>query len=399
MKLYAQHGYAAGDKIKNGLKDKTIDGIIFSARYEKQENLSKDAEDIKNLYPQADILLDPEFYAYSQANSPNPHLRELINWWPFFTSYRRSQLESTETIENILNDIYKIIIKLPLTNIIAPNIYIPASFNSIESVIAKNFIRKTRLIFNRTKDNRKVFSTLAIGRDALLDQREFQSFLNDITALDNPPDGFYILIGAGLTRERADFTQSELMHADVIANWMLLNYTLALNGFIVINGCSDILSPFLGAVGGFAGATGWWTNLRLFSISRYIRSVTGGRLPVIRYLSNLILNRITFSEREAIASLIPEINNNLPHDKDYQGEEPSRNIEVLQTWEAIFDLNNRIITEDVNESLSRLNHSIDLAESACANISAYGFQLNIEQQEYIDALREGIKSFKRYAEL
>jgi len=399
MKLYAQHGFGPGDKIREGMKEGIIDGVIYSARYEKQSNVNKDVEETKKYAERADILLDPEMYACFQADLPDSQLGGLPDW-PFFAAYRRSQLETTETVDKILKDTLDVLIDLPLTAIIAPNIYIPRSFNSIEAVIAKNFIRRTRSTFARKGDNRRILSTLAIGRDALLDQMEFESFLNDITALDHPPDGFYVLIGGGMTEERTDLSQSEVMHADVIANWMLLNYTLSLNGYIVINGCSDILTPFLGGVGGYAGATGWWTNLRMFSMNRYIRSVSGGRLPLVRYLSNLLLNRITFSEREAIAALMPDINNGLRHDEDYEGKEPQRNIEVLQTWEAIADLNKRLVTLDTGENLSRLEHSITVAETAYANISSYGFQLNVEARgEYIAALREGIRTFKRYAEI
>jgi len=398
MKLYAQHGFGPGDKIREGIKEGIIDGVIYSARYEKQSNIVKDVEEIKRYAGHLDILLDPEIYACFQADLPDAQLGGLTDW-PFFAAYRRSQLETTETVDKILEDTLTILVDLPLTAIIAPNIYIPRSFNSIEAVIAKNFIRRTCSIFALKGDKRRVFSTLAIGRDALLDQMEFESFLNDITALDDPPDGFYLLIGGGMTEERTDLSQSEVMHADVIANWMLLNYTLSLNGFIVINGCSDILTPFLGGVGGYAGATGWWTNLRMFSMNRYIRSA-GGRLPLVRYLSNSILNRITFSEREVIAALVPDINNGLPHDKDYEGKEPPRNIEVLQTWEAIADLNKRLVTADTNENLSRLERSVNLAEAAYENISMFGIQLNVEaKKEYVAALREGIRTFKRYAEI
>jgi hypothetical protein len=398
MKLYAQHGFGPGDKIREGMKEGIIDGVIYSARYEKQGNIAKDVEEIKQYAGHADILLDPEIYACFQADLPDAQLGGLTDW-PFFAAYRRSHLETTETVNRILEDTLTVLIDLPLTAIIAPNIYIPRSFNSIEAVIAKNFIRRTRSTFAHKGDKRRVFSTLAIGRDALLDQMEFESFLNDITALDDPPDGFYLLIGGGMTEERTDLSQSEVMHADVIANWMLLNYTLSLNGFIVINGCSDILTPFLGGVGGYAGATGWWTNLRMFSMNRYIRSA-GGRLPSVRYLSNSILNRITFSEREAIAALVPEINNGLPHDKDYEGKEPQRNIEVLQTWEAIADLNKRLVTADTNENLSRLERSANLAEAAYEKISMLGIQLNVEaKREYITVLSEGIRTFKRNAEI
>ncbi|MBM4309498.1 MAG: hypothetical protein FJ119_00910 [Deltaproteobacteria bacterium] len=399
MKLFAQHGYGPGDKILNGIQEGSISGVILSARYQKKEKLNSDIENIINISNNAEILMDPEIYACICANMPDSQLGQLVDW-DFFRPHRRAQLEDTSNIDGVLGATFTTMAGFPLTSIIAPNIFIPRSFNSIEAVIAKNFIRRTMPVFAQTGDTRHVFATLAIGHHALLDRDEFGAFLNDITALDNPPDGFYVLIGGGMADERTDITRSEIMHADVIAGWMLLNFTLKMNGFKVINGCSDILTPLLGGVGGYAGATGWWTNLRMFSMNKYIRTASGGRQPVVRYLSNIILNRIKFSEREAIAALIPEINNGLAHDSDYESGEPERRVEVLQTWESIKNLNEHLIGSNVEESIRRLENAIKRADATYTRLSGFGLPLDIEtNREYITSLREGLKTFKQIAEI
>ncbi len=398
MKLFAQHGYGPGDKIINGFKDNTIEGVIFSARYAKAEKIHDDAKNIYSIFPEAEILLDPEFYSCFFAHQSDAKLGKL-NEWDYFCPQRRSKLETSETVEKILKDTFKILIDEPLTSIIAPNIFIPRSFNSIEAVIAKNFIRKTKQLFEKTGDKRKVFATLAIDRNTLIDQAEFEAFLNDITVMDTPPDGFYIIVGGGIIDAETEITRSEIIHADVIAGWMMLNYTLSINGFDVINGFSDILTPFLGCAGGYAGATGWWSNLRIFSMSRYINSVSGGRLPTVRYLSNALLNRITHSERKAFVQLVPEINNNLPRDKDYEQGEPERKVEVLQAWEAIVQLNNNIAS-DMGKNLKSLESMVDRAEKTQTNLAGYGLSINRESnREYVNALREAIQTFRRNAEL
>lgn len=66
---------------------------------------------------------------------------------------------------------------------------------------------------------------------------------------------------------------------------MFINHTLTVNGFEVINSYSDILTPFQGAAGGVAGALGWWSNLRTFSLDRFSPAAGGGRLPIQRDLS------------------------------------------------------------------------------------------------------------------
>jgi hypothetical protein len=82
-----------------------------------------------------------------------------------------------------------------------------------------------------------------------------------------------------------------------MAAWMLINHTLALNGFNTINGYSDVLTPFLGAAGGEAGATGWWSNLRVFSLDRFSPPIGGGRQPIERYLSCALLSPLTYMQR------------------------------------------------------------------------------------------------------
>ena len=84
-----------------------------------------------------------------------------------------------------------------------------------------------------------MYVTLAINREALFKEQEIIEYVNELTALDEPPDGFYILIAA-----RSQEARSEIYNADIISIWMYLNYALSINGFKVINGYSDLMAPF-----------------------------------------------------------------------------------------------------------------------------------------------------------
>ena len=95
---------------------------------------------------------------------------------------------------------------------------------------------------------------------------------------------------------------------------------------------------FLGLAGGTAGALGWWSNLKVFSLDRFAPSAGGGRLPIQRYLSLALFNRLTFFEFNQLRTLLPAVVNNLPGDALYDvanGSEPQRNMEVVQSWEAV----------------------------------------------------------------
>lgn len=219
--------------------------------------------------------------------------------------------------------------------------------------------------------------------------------MNDITLLNDPPDGFYLLIGARSVEARTD-----LYNADVIAAWMLLNYSLKINGYQVINGFSDLISPFLGAVGGDIGCTGWWSNLRTFSLDRFAPEATGGRQPVQRYLSTKLLNRITFYELDALRKIISDVVNGLSMDKKYEGE-PERAVEVLQSWEALSSLLDSLTgSGDSSKNLEKCAMALKLAEDLYTSINATRYRLDTKSDDtHLEPLREGMNLFKRRAEI
>ena len=181
---------------------------------------------------------------------------------------------------------------------------------------------------------------------------------------------------------------------------MYLNHALRLNGFEVLNGYSDIMTPFLGAAGGNAGALGWWSNLRAFSLDRFAPASSGGRLPIQRYLSTNLLNRITYFESDQLRSLAPEVVNNLPTDTLYlptEGSAPKRNEEVLQSWEAVRTLSARFANTDQVAALQACLVAIAEAQELYEQIP---LPLDTKSNaEHLEPLREGIELFARLAEI
>lgn len=392
MKLYAQVGHGAGDKLIRGLKEKLIDGAIFSPKDLKRDTLKEKVDEIRKDFRKADVLIDPQFYVSLSAASPNSKVGHLPEW-EFFRGYRKSKLELAETVRKVLDECLRCVAELDVTGIVAPNIYISQSLDSREAVIAKSFIREAREVYSKLKESRPLYASLVICREALQDRREFEEFINDITALDSPPDGIYLIVAGRSSEARSDF-----FHTDVIANWMLMNLSFSVNGMQVINGYSDILTPFLGVAGGSAGSTGWWSNLRMFSMDRFSHSGIG-KLPIVRYLSKLLLNRVTFAEKEAIAEFVPKILNELPHDADY-APEADRPAEALQTWEALQSVTNAIVTEDTKAGVARCRRAIELAKQAYADIAAKELSLDAKSREdHLVPMGEALRQFEERAEL
>lgn len=72
-------------------------------------------------------------------------------------------------------------------------------------------------------------------------------------------------------------------------------------------------------------------------------------MPIQRYLSLALLNRITFFEFDQLCKSFPAVMNNLTADALYDaniGSEPPRNMEVVQSWEAVKALNARLVDTD-----------------------------------------------------
>lgn len=405
MKLYAQHGHGNGEKIEEGIRRGSIDGVIFGPKNITRARLLSTISDINSVATRpVDVLLDPQFYAAIPAVDPSANLGSLQNEtsdgrdYPYFSPRRRSQLLSEKRLLEDLDATLAFQKDLPVTGLIAPNILIPRSFDSAEAAISMDFIRNTRARCAKLRDKRPVYATLAIAREALLDKEELLRFLNDMTVLDERPDGFYLLIGVNSAEAR-----SEIYHADVIAAWMYINHVLRLNGYRVINGFSDILTPFVGAVGAEAGATGWWSNLRAFSMDRFTPPLGGGRLPVERYLSCSLLNRITFYELDQLRILTPDVLNGLPTDVLYpeDSSQPQRSQEVLQSWESIRELNNRVVRSSIKTSLALCQTAVKAARELYARIDfALPQPLDPKSNDqHLDPLEEGIALFANLAEI
>ena len=399
MKIFAQHGAQEGEKISEGFARNFLDGVIYSPRDVSLETLRRKLDSLAHEHAEADRLVDPQYYAIFLNGMEEARLGYLLDdYGAYFQSRRRGQLERESQIQADLLAALKFQKDLNVSGVIAPNILIPNSLNSIEAVIAKNFIRLAAGQHRKLKNQRPVYATLAISRNALGDKQELVEFLNEITLLDDPPHGFYVLISARNTEARSD-----IYNTDVIAAWMFINHTLTLNGFEVINGYSDILTPFLGAAGGKAGALGWWSNLRSFSLDRFAPSTGGGRLPIQRYLSLALLNRITFYELDQLRKLVPGILNKLPTDSLYDpqnGSVPQRNMEVVQSWEALKALGDLLITSEQSESLKICRGALKNANTIYETIQARSIRLDQKSnQEHLQPLADGFDLFSKLAEL
>lgn len=401
MKLYAQQGYGTGtgenDRIMAGLEAGYIQGAIISPKDFSSERAIALLKQMEDEYPEADRLFDPQWYASILAYDPDSRMGKLVtDDYSYFQARRRTQMESESQVRADLEACLSFQAQMPLTAAFAPGIVIRQRFNSAEGVIAKNFIRNARAAWDKVGDDRPLYATLAMDAEALQDRLALEEFLAEITVLDSPPDGYYLLV-----HQPTSGIAPELVDPRTLAGWMLMNHSLGLNGFKIINGYSDVLTPFLAAAGGQAGATGWFNTQKVFSLDRFSPPSPGGRRPVYRYMSTRLLNSIRFDELQRLRGRFPGILNGLPTDDFYDpenGSMPDGQLqEVLQTWDAI----SSFVPEGDSPDLSGCEEWIARATSQYEQINlAPGMRLmGRSNGDHLESLSGGLRLFAELAEI
>lgn len=401
MKILAQHGAKTGERIERGLADGLIDGVIYGAKDIAPAKLAEQCSENGNNHPTGQRLFDPQYYACVIASEPGVRLGSLVgvDAYPYFGGRRRRDLEQEQRVVADLDACLSYQKTLAVTGFIAPNIVVRRSLDSVEATIAKDFLRNAAAAHQRLQDPRPLWATLAISTDALRDRIELQNFLQEVTEIENPPSGFYLL----MEHPDQDIPPT-LEESDVLSRWMLINRVLTQSGYEVINGYADLLAPYLGAAGATAVASGWWNTLKVFSLKKFGPSVGMARQPVPRYASAALLKSIRYTELEGLRGGFPEVLNGDPTDVYYEAAEGSRPTasqdEALQNWACLRKLGEMVVPRDAEGTLAACEAALTQAEDIYARIGAEGFALRERSnKEHIEYIREELRAFRTLAEL
>ncbi len=395
MNILAQCGYGPSDKLIKGFESGCINGVVFSPRYMKPEKLREFVEELKDDNRQ--LLMDPEFFATDLLKQPVAKLGSLEEW-SCFRSCKRSDLISGTAISRIIESCVNVQVEAGLDGYVTPNVYVNTA-DSINAGIAFNFVMKAKEITDRIGVN-PTFATLAFDRDVFLCGESFKDTIDAFTGIDNPPDGYYLIVGT--TGTSNNVVRSDLYAPQVIAGLMYTNYALSINGAQIINGYCHLLSALLGICGAKGAASGWHSGLRQFSMNRYSGDISGGRTPLIRYVSTSLLSHITYNDFLNFREVVPHIfineeQNTMHHN---QGEEPSRTEEALQSWGALNQLSNEAISGNIHNDLKNFKKRVEKAIIYWLEIRGAGFSKDTEANiERLEAIIRGIELFTRLAEL
>ena len=282
MSILAQCGYGRGGKIERGLSDGVVHGAIMSPRDERKDRLEHTIQDWGVRHPNALIMFDPQFYA-ANLNSPRDgHLSE-FDYYNNNNGLGRTHFSGTRIqryVRECLDYQYQTFGN-NVAYLISPTILFDA-FRDSWSQIALNMAVESVDYHSSLNSPQPLLISLVISETAFQTMDAVEEFLDALTEID--AQGFYVII------RRNSASVQNAMESAPFGRFMYFCHVLTtINEYDVIVGYSDWHSFLLEAAGVTHTATGWYQNLRQFSLARFQPS-SGGRRPLKRYSSAPLLS-------------------------------------------------------------------------------------------------------------
>jgi hypothetical protein len=282
MSILAQCGYGRGGKIEQGLNDGVIHGVIMSPRDERKDRLEQTIQGWGGSHPNALVMLDPQFYAASLNNPRDGHLSE-FDYYNNNSGLGRTHFSGTR-IQGYVRECLDYQHQTFGSNVaylISPTILFDA-FRDSWSQIALNMAVESADYHSSLNSPQPLLMSLVISETAFQTMDAVEEFLDALTEID--AQGFYIII------RRNSQSLQNAMESATFGRFMYFCHVLTtINEYDVIVGYGDWHSFLLEAAGVTHTATGWYQNLRQFSLARFQPS-SGGRRPLKRYSSAPLLS-------------------------------------------------------------------------------------------------------------
>jgi len=307
MSLYLQHGHAKSTRITDAYKDGSANGVIFSPRSEKLDNLNQYIAHLRGSGNYT-LLMDPQFHICTQSPPKDRYLPEDYTYYQAgrvardFTGAAKIERYARETLDFQGN--------MNLDRLLSPTVILQ-TFADRWTQIAFQLAEASVAHHATMASPRPLNLSFVINESALDSRTSVDQFLDELTTYDVA--GFYFCI----VRDEATYTQN--FEPDRLAHLMYMTHVLSeLNDFEVIFGYCDYLGLPLSAAGAKAFSTGWSQSLRQCHGGTFIKIDQRGRRPRVRYSSSPLLNTILLSELEQIhsAGRLPDVLSNVPLDSE-----------------------------------------------------------------------------------
>jgi hypothetical protein len=293
MSLLAQSGYGRAQKIQEGLRKEVIRGAVLSPRDEKRERLESFVNELARDFPNALVLFDPQFYASTLLSPNDGHLPEYdyyadncgLTRTHFSAARIRGYVESCLAYQNST-------FGRRLSFLVSPSVLLD-DFRDNWSQVALELALEAKEYHSDIPGAPPLLISVVFSEAALSSLEALEEYLDALTELDVA--GFYLIV----KRNSSAIVNS--LESSLLAHLMFTAYVLAeMNSYRVIFGYTDWYGFLLESVGAHFTASGWYQNLRQFSLSRFMAS-SGGRRPRKRYSSTPLLScPLIFPELEDV---------------------------------------------------------------------------------------------------
>ncbi|MFS0728346.1 hypothetical protein [Paenibacillus sp. 1P07SE] len=401
MKLFVQQGYGKGTKIHQALDHNKVDGVILSPRDDAETSLRSFRDDLQQ-YPQAEILLDPQFYytTYMDGTSKN-----LMNYGYYPGHLTLAAFRSIQNIQKYAADAIDFQVSMGVDYLLSPTLLIN-SFTDRQTQICMSLAEESKNIVKSRGYRTPLFTSLIFTESALNETSQVNEFLNEISVLDT--EGFYITVA----RNNKEYNQN--FDSDLsLANLLHFIYSLSeINEFKVVVGYTDIVGLLYLGVGAYGIGTGWHNSSRKFTVQQRILPSTGGRLPRERYNSVGLLNSILVSELDSIAANTPApvyqsiLSGTVDDQIILAGANPSdawsRALSHQQHWAAIKKAMNDIYkgATDISTRITNMETAINEAITLYSLLERYAVQLEkTSSGAHLNRWSSAIRLFKENAGL
>ena len=343
MSILAQCGYGRGDKIAHGLDAGVVDGVIMSPRDERRDRLEQALQNWNTSHPNAFLMFDPQFYAANLNNPRDGHLSE-FDYYNNNSGLGRTHFSGTRIQRYVKEclDYQHDTFGSSVSCLVSPTILFDG-FRDSWSQIALNMAAEAADYHSSLEEPQPLLISLVISETAFQTMDAVDEFLDALTEID--VQGFYIII------RRNSASVQNAMESAPFGRFMYFCHVLStINEYDVIIGYSDWHSFLLDAAGVTHTATGWYQNLRQFSLARFQPS-SGGRRPRKRYSSAPLLScPLINPELQDIylANLLPRVLSGSSHDAILQNAPASGEanwsdeVSCLAHWYSLNALSQRL---------------------------------------------------------
>ena len=389
MTILAQHGWGKTRKIQQGIAGGSIQGAIMSPRDESPANLSSFLSDTLASYPNAELLVDPQFY----VGTIWPVRHGKLDQYPHYRQHLTPASFSPTAIQGFVRDVLNWQNSLDVSAVVSPTVIVE-SLGSQWDQIAMMFAQES---INQHNGSKPLLISLVVSEDALRQRVPVDNWLNDLTLLD--VDGFYLIV-----RRTSDIYRQHY-DPEVLASLLSVCYSLAeLNQYRVYAGYTDMATLLLHAVSVNGTGSGWFATLKQFTLRRF-QPATGGRRARPRYSSRPLLNSIYMSELDGIYSGGPVTNvlSGTPFDARFNSTTNPENVPwpdddaALHHWQVLADVARSLVGTTVSDRLDSARNLIAQARALYQQTGTLVPFLTETGPTHLDQWLDGVDLFRIHA--